>query len=298
MAEVKNNKCECQPTVCHNYGDQPCDDPNCTKCRFGCPPGCKGCEKKCGDGKPCKCCTPRCGCENDCYEKDSKGPCKGKNGGKCKRCETKCKNSADGTCICHYCSCGTKCNGVICSCCNWCDPRNCNGGPCDGYVLGRCGAEGLKECKGHVKYDNYDAKGDYYGAVLKRETKNVITCDGNPHPGKECNGNNCNWIRGELQPDGYCVKFCTYCDKLCGQDNFRRCCTIAIPLVITVLAILIFRFMLPEKYHAITTKIRAVFPSSPRHPGRSLSNLVGDRIPEEMNVDRYPAVRPRAYAGL
>ncbi|CDR95992.1 hypothetical protein BBBOND_0211390 [Babesia bigemina] len=289
MAEVKNNKCECKPTRC-GKGDEPCANPQCIECKYGCDADCKGCEKNCKDGKPCKCCTPVCGCPTNCYGDDKKSKCKGQNS--CERCKVKCKDSDK--CICHRCSCGKQCTGVICSCCSWCDPKNCSGKKCDGYVIGRC--EGNGPCKGHVKYDN-DGN-DNYGAVLNRNDTNRIPCDGKPHPGKKCTGNNCNWISADDIKDGCCLKFCTYCGDLCGQDKFRRCCYIATPVVITVLAFLIFRFMLPEKFHAITTKIRAAFPSPPRHPGRSLSNLVGDRLPEEMNVDRYAAFRPKAFAGL
>ncbi|CDR95875.1 hypothetical protein BBBOND_0210280 [Babesia bigemina] len=240
----------------------------------------------------CKCNDIRCGCKDDC-NKDGYGKCKGIKNQSCQRCQRRCK--PEGPCICYFCNCGTHCNGVICSCCKWCDPRNCSGEECNGYVIGRC-PDGI-ECRGHVKYDIYD-KDNNYGALLDRNDKNRIECDGKPHPGKKCTESNCNWLSGVRDINGNCVIKCTYCGKLCGQDNFRRCCTIAIPLVIIVLAFLIFRFMLPEKFHAITTKIRAAFPSSPRYPGRSLSNLSGGRIPEEMSVDRYPAVRPRAYAGL
>ncbi|CDR97066.1 hypothetical protein BBBOND_0309690 [Babesia bigemina] len=294
-----DNQCGCKPVSCQG-NEELCSDDKCTKCEAHCPPGCKGCEVKCkGVKQPgtCKCCTPRCGCKEDCYASGKDGKCQEKNKIDCKRCIIRCKDSDK--CICYFCSCGTKCNGVICSCCSWCDPSNCSGGPCNGYVIGRCGDKNPKttECIGHVKYDIYGKDGTY-GAVYKRNTENVIPCDGRPHPGKDCTDNNCNWLRGELQPDGNCVIKCTYCGKLCGQDNFTRCCTIAIPLVITVSAFLIFRFMLPEKYHAIMTKIRAAFPSSPRHPGKSPINLVGNITPEETNVDRYSAFRPRAYAGL
>ncbi|CDR93769.1 hypothetical protein BBBOND_0100980 [Babesia bigemina] len=292
--QVEGNTCQCFNITCDKSSNGPCSDEKCTTCKSCCDPNCKRCKDKCKKNDPCRCHIPRCGCQEDCYGDGKDGKCKGKEKNDCKRCETKCEKGQP--CLCYQCSCGTKCNGVICSCCSWCDPRNCNGKGCNGYVIGRCGDKKPRpdKCQGHVKYDNYD---DKYGAVLVRTTKNVIVCDKMPHPGEECTENNCNWLGGVLQPDGNCIIYCTYCGKLCGQDKFRRCCYIAVPLVITVSAFLIFRFMLPEKFHAITTKIRAAFPSAPRHPGRSLTNLVGGGLPD-VNVDRYAAFRPRTYAGL
>ncbi|CDR97278.1 hypothetical protein BBBOND_0311810 [Babesia bigemina] len=289
------NQCGCGKTECtHTAKYGVCCDRTCKVYKAGCPPGCEGCKVKCKAKGKCQCCTPRCGCEADCYEKGD-GTCKGI--GTCTRCNARCKQ--DNKCLCHFCSCGIHCNGVICSCCSWCDPENCSGKECNGFVIGRCKDKypDTTGCRGHVKYDIYDKDGKY-GALYNRDAENVIPCDRKPHPGKPCTGKNCNWLSGVRDVNGNCVIKCTYCGKLCGQDNFRRCCTIAIPLVITVLAFLIFRFMLPEKFHAIMTKIRATFASSPRHSARSFSNLVGDKIPQEMNTDRYPAVPPRAYAGL
>ncbi|CDR94720.1 hypothetical protein BBBOND_0110180 [Babesia bigemina] len=173
----------------------------------------------------------------------------------------------------------------------WCDPRNCSGEKCDGYVIGRCKDKhpDTTECKGHVKYDKE-------GAVFDRNAKSKIKCD---ETHVDCNDGICNkWARGKIDKDGNCIIECTYCGTLCGQDKFRRCCYIAIPVIIIVLLFLIFRFMLPEKFQSTMTKIRAAFPTSPRHPSRSLSDLVSDSVPDETNIDRYPAFRPRAYAGL
>ncbi|CDR71873.1 hypothetical protein, conserved [Babesia bigemina] len=293
--EGAGNKCGCKPISCQKQGEGPCASPQCTQCKTCCDAECNGCKVKCKANEPCKCYITRCGCKDDCYANGSDGHCRGLKSS-CERCKIRCQGSPK--CICHYCSCGTKCNGVICSCCSWCDPRNCSGVPCNGYVIGKCPEPG--PCKGHVKYDIYDKndKDGKYGAVYNRNDTNRIPCDKKPHQGKDCTNNNCNWLRGERNENGCCIIKCTYCGTLCGQDKFRRCCYIAIPVVIIVLLFLIFRFMLPEKFHAITTKIRAAFPTSPRHHGRSFTNLVGDRIPEEVNIDRYPAFRPRAYAGL
>ncbi|CDR94756.1 hypothetical protein BBBOND_0110540 [Babesia bigemina] len=56
--------------------------------------------------------------------------------------------------------------------------------------------------------------------------------------------------------------------------------------------------MFPETFYLMMTKLRAAFPISSKRPSSPLNNLVGDGIPEEVNIDRYPAFRPRAYAGL
>ncbi|CDR94485.1 hypothetical protein BBBOND_0107830 [Babesia bigemina] len=242
------------------------------------------CDKNSGpdhDKGPCEkaecpqcysCCLPRCGdCKKQCQEN---GKCKCSNA--CCGCPTNCLDkSASESCE----GIGTGCQRCVKRCNK---EKPCT---CDGYVLGRCDGP----CKGHVRYDQN-------GAVRDRNEEPIIQCD-ESHHGK-CTAKCIKWACVEKDKNGNCIIKCTYCGKLCGQDKFRRCCYIAIPVVIIVLAFLIFRFMLPEKFHAITTKIRAAFPSSPRHPGRSLSNLVGDRIPEEMSVDRYPAFRPKAFSGL
>ncbi|CDR95935.1 hypothetical protein BBBOND_0210850 [Babesia bigemina] len=60
----------------------------------------------------------------------------------------------------------------------------------------------------------------------------------------------------------------------------------------------IFWAMFPEKFHAMMGKIRATFANSSESSRATTKSLVGKRIPEEINNEKYPALRPRAYAGL
>ncbi|CDR96637.1 Metallothionein like protein, putative [Babesia bigemina] len=206
-------------------------------------------------------------------------------GNKCKCLNITCDENINGPCskdACKTCKscCSPGCKGCI---------KNCSTNepcPCDGYVIGRC-PDGIK-CQGHVKYDNgkpvWDRK-EYENNCRKLH-------------GVNCTYNCDRWAIGVRDMNKNCVIICTYCNKLCSQDWCRIWLGVLIIGLIILSCFIVMWGMFPETFHRMTTGIRAAFPISPVSSCRSPSHLVGDRIPDEVNIDRYPAFSRRTYAGL
>ncbi|CDR94628.1 hypothetical protein BBBOND_0109260 [Babesia bigemina] len=294
MVEMKleRKKCKCVVFSCKG-GKELCTDSKCETCMACCHPDCKGCEKKCKDGEKCKCLNLCCGCKENCYGESKDGTCKGKGSTDCQRCREKCKDSQK--CICYQCNCGTQCNGFLCACCYFCNPGKCKReGTCDGYVIGKCTAE--KGCQGHGTYD--DEGRPVFGKKCECGPKGS---------GKDCtcytskrnpNDKKCRCIFGDFQKDGNCLIKCDLCGKLCSQDSYiHRGTLVVVPLAIAMVLIIVW-----VKYRDIIRKVfyelRGSSSRAPKHSSAYTKNLIGDRIPEESNIDRYSAIRPGTYGGL
>ncbi|CDR97511.1 hypothetical protein BBBOND_0400070 [Babesia bigemina] len=288
-AAQKTNKCVCYTNSCSHSSGGTCYVSTCTEYKSGCLPGCKGCEKmKCQDGKPCKCCTPLCGCQKDCYEDCSDNNCKGldKN---CERCKKKCERGK--ACICYRCSCGTQCNGFLCACCYYCNPGKCQSkGTCDGYVLGKC-PEGM--CKGHGTYDD-----DGRPVYVENCTCNNERIDFSCQCYKSKYDNKCRCIRGEPDGHGNCVAKCYMCGKLCSQHSYIHEGTIVVASLAVAMIIIIVCSRYRDKIRRVFYELSGSISRAPQLSSAYTNNLVGDKFPEEMNIDRYPAFRPMPYAGL
>ncbi|CDR96153.1 hypothetical protein BBBOND_0300580 [Babesia bigemina] len=250
------------------------------------------------EGNDCNCLNITCGqvADGPCPYAECK-TCKSCCSPGCEGCKVKCEANESCKCYITCCGCPTDCYGdkkngeckgkESTNSCKRCENR-CTEGPCDGYVIGRCKDKGYDKCEGHVKYHDGNP-------VWERKKYGDKCMDSHPYA---CNENDCKWARGKRDENGNCVLKCTYCGTLCSQDWCRIWLGVLIIGLIILSCFIVMWGMFPETFHRMTTKIRAAFSSSPGHPGRSLTNLVGDEIPEEMNIDRYPAFRPRAYAGL
>ncbi|CDR93987.1 hypothetical protein BBBOND_0103090 [Babesia bigemina] len=323
-------KCQCHICTCgcqdeKNKGKS-CKNSSCVACRVIC--------KQLKDDARCRCTFCDCGCENAL----KKGKlCSDKKFSSCDKCEKKCGKSKDGSCICYLCSCGcngvncqccercnpeTKCEGKdTCDTEEQHDKTTCPKGMCKEkagscfQVTCMCKDLGIEKrddvceclCKCQKKCPRITCPKLSGGACPRPGTNGRCGCDCTCSCnacGKYYDGNGklvdvCgNDAAMRFYAIGKCRFKCTNCGRLCDQDRCMNWIRVIVIGLIILASLFVLRAIFPEKFRAIMTKIRATFASSPVHSGRSLNNLVGHRIPEETNVDRYPAFRPRAYAGL
>ncbi|CDR97188.1 hypothetical protein BBBOND_0310910 [Babesia bigemina] len=260
MAEGKGtNKCGCDSKLENGHKEGPCDERNCVDCYVCCMADCPGCKAlQCEEQNGCKCNLCDCGCQKDPEVKKGTKACHEINTDKCKNCLTKCKNvKKGGRCKCYLCNCG--CNGVNCQCCKTCNPNSKCSGTCDrdDQHSEKCAHQERGACGGTVNM------GKYHCAEHRDRS--------------QCDFSRCNPIYFGI---GKCRFKCTNCGKLCSQDQCRIRMRIIIVVAIILAFLLILWALFPKKVRGMMIRIRAALSSSPRHTGRSLSNLVGDRIPD------------------
>ncbi|CDR94660.1 hypothetical protein BBBOND_0109580 [Babesia bigemina] len=296
--DVEDGVCKCSLCGCECRNDEgvkgstkKCSESSCQRCKdkcqnvevggrcicYLCNCGCNGVNCQC-----CKRCNPvttcpgkgKCDTEEKHGDKCPKGQCKQKPGD-CSTVNCMCDDMGvrakhNGECVCK-CRCEQKCPRILCA-----DKRGkeSTGKP------GTC-CKSNSDCTCECKC-NCNAYGKYY-------------CKDHKANSKGCDISKCNIIFYGI---GQCRFKCTNCGRLCDQDRCMNWIRVIVIGLIILASLFVLRAIFPEKFRAIMTKIRATFASSPVHSGRSLNTLVGDTIPEETNIDRYPAFRPRIYAGL
>ncbi|CDR96984.1 hypothetical protein BBBOND_0308870 [Babesia bigemina] len=266
--EITRDKCKNCQIRCTKL--KPGEDCMCYLCNCGC------------NGVNCQCCRwcnpdTTCGKNGDCNSEEihgtncPKGKCK-QSPGSCSEVTCMCKEMGmverEGLCECK-CKCEKQCPRILCAKAK----KDGTSRLCSKHSNGGCGCE----CK-----CNCNAFGKYY-------------CKDHEAGGKGCNISECNIIFYGI---GQCRFPCTNCGRLCDQDRCMIWIRVIVIGLIIVASLFVMRAIFPEKFHAIMAKIRASFPITSVHSGRSLNNLVGDRIPVEVGIDRYPAFRARTYTGL
>ncbi|CDR96083.1 hypothetical protein BBBOND_0212250 [Babesia bigemina] len=287
-------KCKCSICGCGCEGafkqnkrctdqDKPCD--MCQKRCKNLEPGeeciCNLCNCGC-NGVNCQCCRwcnpdTTCGEHGDCDSEEihdtncPRGKCQ-QTPGDCSKVTCMCEkmgiDKRAGLCEC-LCKCGNQCPRILC------DQKR--GGVFNGQ-RGICSKSTKDTCTCECEC-NCNACGKYYG----KDGKQVA-------------------VGGNDQMHSYvigkCRFKCTNCGRLCDQDRCMIWIRVVVIGLIILASLFVMRAIFPEKFRAIMTKIRAAFASSPVHSGRSPSNLVGDRIPEESHIDRYSVISPGTYPGL
>ncbi|CDR94009.1 hypothetical protein BBBOND_0103280 [Babesia bigemina] len=311
VKQCKDSNCDACKVLCQNLkAEQKC---RCTFCDCGCQDAfkegkrcyestnktCSKCKEKCKDSKDgaCICYLCSCGCNGvncQCCERcnpetrcQGTGKCDAEevHGEKCPKgmCKQKAGSCAEVTCMCDdmgmekrkdlcecKCRCEQQCPRILC------DKKRSGG---SNGQRGICNRSTKDECTCECQC-NCNAYGKYYGK--NGDVVRICDNDDNMH----------------VYAIGKCRFKCTNCGRLCDQDRCMNWIRVIVIGLIILASLFVMRAIFPEKFRAIMTKIRATFASSPAHSGRSLNNLVGHRIPEETNVDRYPAFHPKTYAGL